>query len=128
MGNVCTIITLALHHKSLGPDGLLRGAKLDWQTEDPGIEGVFKPSIIHFGDAVTGTENHVNKVFPRVGFGEPTWICNLSSVASIREDLEDTLTIPRSRENIEVFCMAHNACLASQGISSTDEKGHLCSL
>ena len=95
------------------------------QPEYLGIDGVLEPGIIDFGDGVAGAENDVDKVFPRVSLGEPARLSDLRAVPSGREDLEDTLTVLGSCEDIEVFRMPYDAGVTGQGISPAHEKRYL---
>src|SRR5919112_1343582 len=71
MGHVGTVIALPLHDERLRPDSLLWWRDLDGNIENPPVCGMLEPAVIHYGYAVSRTENDVDEPFGRPDLGQP---------------------------------------------------------
>ncbi len=114
MRNVGAIEPLSLHDVCFHPEHFFGRTNFDTQAKQFLIVRPLKPGIIDLAKAISGTKNQIHTIPATCGFGEPVWKCFFRGVSDASECIEGCIDIVRSKVQIDIFCMARNACVKSE--------------
>ena len=122
--HVGAVEALALLHKALRPNHLLRGTQLHGDVEEPGVDRVREPEIVDARDAVAGAEDDVDEMMAAVDLPQPMRERQLGAIPERVEDSEHLTAVFRPHEDVEVLGVALNFCVFGEREGAADEIRH----
>jgi hypothetical protein len=124
VGDVRSVVALALLDERLRPDDLLGGHKLYRQVEHHVVDGVLEPLLVDGCDGIAGAIDHVHEVLAAIGLANPVRKGDLGLETRLREDVHGPLDVARPYEDVEVLGVALDTRVSPEGVRPTHQERH----